>query len=292
MKKISTLVFFPLIFFLCLGFAPVLNAAEKDVIEWYHPDFPPIYIQEGPHAGMGVGDLVMTYFQKRMPAYEHRTRTANFKRIILTIASGEKACAITLLKNAEREKVVAFSKPFMLAPQNEIITTKTTLPAFKPYLDEEGAVSLAEILERSGLVLGFSNGRSYSSSIDKIMSLKANDDNSYKMSNMDIFVSLMRMLKMGRVDYTIGYGYEGRYIAEQIDFADDVIAIPIRETPSFIKVYAGCPKNAWGTKVISELNALFKEALHDKEVYGVYRRWLDPKSWDRYLKALSDTLWK
>ena len=101
----------------------------------------------------------------------------------------------------------------------------------------------------------------------------------------------MRMLKHDRVDYTIGYGYEARYLGRQLGFEGDVIAIPVREHSGYIPVYAGCPKTNWGRKVIADVNAIIRTSRKDPDLYGVYREWLDPQAWERYRKALPGLLW-
>ena len=54
------------------------------------------------------------------------------------------------------------------------------------------------------------------------------------------------MLRRGRIDFTIGYGYEARYIAHRLGFEEELMVIPLREQEGFARVYAGCPKNEWG----------------------------------------------
>ncbi|MBT4890515.1 MAG: TIGR02285 family protein [Rhodospirillales bacterium] len=289
MRRLCVLGFALAVISLCLSTRS--SIAQDDSILWLYPDFPPVYIIKGENARKGVGDKVLAFFQERMPEYRHEERIANFKRIIVTLAAGEKACSITLLKNKDREKVVLFSEPFMLSPQNEIITTKDQLPIIKTLIDSDGAVSLKEMMETSGLVLGYSTGRSYSSSIDQIINSSVNGKNSFLTFGNDIFEGLMRMMKRGRVDYTIGYGYEGRYIAKNLEFEKNVIAIPMRENPSYVPVYAGCPRNVWGQNIIRKLNEIINTARYSSVIYGTYQEWLDPESWERYQKNLPKMLW-
>ncbi len=290
LKNLSLCVYASFFLLFTLGFASISSAEDKDTISWYHPDFPPVYILEGPLAGTGVGDSILAYFVERMPGYHHETRVANFRRIITTIAAGEEACGITLLKNAERDKVVLFSDAFMISPLNEIITLKKNLSTFAPLMDAEGGVSLKSVMEKSELMLGYSNGRSYSRKIDQIIKSSENEKNSYAASSLDIFVSLMKMLERERIEYTIGYGYEAMYVARQLGFEADVVAIPLHEQNSYIPVYAGCPKTDWGQKVIAQINTIVKTARLDPQVYGVYKPWLDPGSWERYLKSVFQIL--
>jgi len=263
------------------------NAEDEKTILWLYPDFPPIYIQEGPDAGTGLGDQVLDYFMEHLPQYHHVEGISNFKRIIKTLASGKNACGITLLKNDERAKVVEFTERFMLAPQNEIITLKSHLKSIQPLMDEDGTVSLAELLEKTPLSLGYSLGRSYSALIDQVVREKASKKNSHMTSGANILEGLMKMLQYKRIDYTIGYGYEARYLAGKSGFKDDVVAIPIRENPGYVDVHAGCPKTPWGRKVVARLNEIIKTAKYDPRIVRVYEKWLDPDSFNRYLKAVT-----
>lgn len=268
-----------------------LFADDQLTIRWLHPDFPPVYILEGERAGEGVGDRVLSYFERRLPGYRHQRGVANFKRIIATLAAGKHACGITLLKNEARARVVAYSEPFMIAPQTEIVTTRRHLPTLEPLLDEEGGLSLGELLTAVDLTLGYSLGRSYAGAADRIIATHADASNSLATSGSDIFEGLMRMLKHRRIDYTIGYGYEARYIARRLGFESELVVIPLREQPGFARVYAGCPKDAWGRRVIAEVNTVARQARRDPEVYGAYRDWLDADGWRRYEQALAELLW-
>lgn len=261
------------------------ESSLENKILWMHPDFPPIYILDVPYAGEGVGDKVLAFFEQRLPQYQHYKLTANFKRIISTISSGEQACGITLLKNQERAKTVLFSQVLLLAPQNEVIVLKNRMAEFLPLMDEAGTVSLRDLLTKSHLIMGYSVGRSYSSNVDEVVNSLANEVNSYATYGRGIFTGLINMLKRKRIDYTIGYGYEARYLAGQLNFDEEVVAIPVREHLDYIPVYAGCPKTPWGEKVIDDLNTIIISSRNDPDLYAVYKPWLDPQSWARYRDA-------
>ena len=255
-------------------------------ILWMHPDFPPINILEGPLAGQGVGDRVLTFFERRLPQYDHKVLVGNFKRIISTVSSGQQACGVTLLKNEQRAKTVLFSEPFLLAPHNEIIIRQSRLDTFSPYMDEEGTISLVELLTKSDLVFGYSMGRSYSSALDELLKNNLSKTNSYATYGQGIFTGLIQMLDRRRFDYTIGYGYEARYLQEQLGLNDEIVSIPVREHAGYTKVYVGCPQTPWGENLIGEVNTIILEWRDKFELYGVYKQWLDDQSWQRYVDAL------
>ncbi|MEG3619709.1 TIGR02285 family protein [Magnetovibrio sp. PR-2] len=271
-----------------VGWGPVAFAQDRPEhqIMWMHPDFPPINIMEGPLAGQGVGDRVLTYFQRRLAQYDHKLLVGNFKRIIATVSSGQQACGVALLKNDQRAKTVLFSEPYMLAPHNEIIVMRSRLEEFEPYRDQNGAISLVELLSSSGFVFGYSMGRSYSSDLDDVLKSHLSETNAYGTYGHEIFAGLIQMLDRRRFDYTIGYGYEARYLQKQLGLSDDIVSIPVREHAGYTKVYVGCPKTPWGERVIGDLNAIILKSRHRSELYGVYKPWLDEQSWQRYVDAL------
>jgi uncharacterized protein (TIGR02285 family) len=262
------------------------QGGQKETILWLHPDFPPVYIVNGPSAGTGLGDKVSEYIFKHLPEYSHKQKVSNFRRIIKTIWAGKKVCSMVLLKNSERAKVVAYSEQILASPQNAIITSKRLLPAFSSLRDANGAVSLKDLLQKSDLMLGYSLGRSYSSEVDKIIRTYGNNKNSMATSGVNIFEGVMKMIKHRRLDYTIGYAYEGEYMARHLGFVEDIISIPLKEHPNLVPVYVGCPKTIWGRKIIAKLNPIILKLRLKPDFYGIYKEWMDLSAWERYKKMI------
>jgi uncharacterized protein (TIGR02285 family) len=264
--------------FLCWA----VQAEEKETILWLRPDFPPVYFIDGPNVGTGLGDRTSTYIFHRLSEYRHVQRVSNFKRIIKTLSVGKKACSMTLLKNREREKVIAYSEQMLASPQNAIITLQRNRQAFAPFSGNSEAVSLKSLLLDSNLVLGYSNGRSYSNKVDQIIRAHTNQKNSAVTSGSNIFEGVMKMMQYGRIDYTIGYAYEGQYMAQRLGFEEKVISIPLQEHPDVVPVYIGCPKTDWGRHIIARLNPIIISSRSKPAFYGVYKKWMDPIAWKNY----------
>ncbi|MBF0194920.1 MAG: TIGR02285 family protein [Magnetococcales bacterium] len=266
----------------------ISNSEAKKPILWLHPDFPPIYIVKGPGAGSGLGDKVSKYIFKNLPDYRHTQKVSNFKRIIKTISAGKNVCSMVLLKNSDREKVVAYSEQILASPQNAIITSKRLLPLFSPLSNSHGAISLKELLQQSDLILGYSLGRSYSSEVDKTIRKYANSKNSVVTSGVNIFEGVMKMLKFRRIDYTIGYAYEGEYMARHLGFKEEIISIPLQEHPSLVPVYVGCPKTEWGYTILAKLNPIILSLRLNPDFYGIYKEWMDSSAWVRYENMITE----
>nr|CRH06398.1 Conserved exported protein of unknown function [Candidatus Magnetococcus massalia] len=275
---LSVLVLTLIIFGTC-----TVAAQEPQSVVWLHPDFEPVFIMQGPQKGQGVGDQVVQLVREQLPQYHHITEVANFKRIIATIGSNQRrACCLTLLKNPEREKKIAFSEPYMLSPQNAIITLKSKLSALARYTDSQGRVSLTALMRAPEWTLGFAQGRSYSSEIDTLLQREMHDDNSIHTSRTDIFEGLMRMLQYGRIDFTLAYGYEAYYMAQKLGFANQMVSLPIQEAPPYSAVYVGCPDTPWGHGILDAVNGVMRQFRLSSRLLSIYKPWLDASAWQRY----------
>jgi uncharacterized protein (TIGR02285 family) len=107
-------------------------------------------------------------------------------------------------------------------------------------------------------------------------------NNSAATSGSNIFEGVMKMMQYGRVDYTIGYAYEGQYMAQQLGFEEKVISVPLQEHPGIVPVYIGCPKTNWGRRIIAKLNPIIIYSRSKPSFYGVYKKWMDPIAWKKY----------
>lgn len=246
-----------------------------DEIVWYRADFPPVTIPFGTDAERGFFDQVMNFVIKGLADYKHNFHTANFKRIMSEIKNGENVCCPSLYKTEAREEFVSFSLPAMVVLPNGIIINEKNLLKIAPYVNENGQISLSELLLDTDLILGISNGRIYSNGIDEIIE-QHSGKNIYTRSGDDVFQGLMSMLYLGRVDYIIGYPTEAGYFSKKQKQYKDYMFFPIAENKiPFTLGYVGCPKTEWGQEVIQRIDAVLKEHRHTDEFLGFYESWLD-----------------
>ncbi len=247
----------------------------QGTITWHHPDFPPSYILEGKNRGRGTVDNIHQLVFAHLTDYEHKTTVANFRRIIQTIKARRDACAIAILWNEEREKIVEYSIPHFLVHPNRIIIRKNSLIQFEPYKELDGTYSLKKTLKGETLVFGYAPGRSYSKKLDQILHLFASDKNSIVVAQNTVLEGILRMLARGRIDYTLGYAHEVAYITSTGNLGENFISLPVTGANDLIPVYTGCPKNEWGRAIIEKLNRYYYKARSSKTFYGAYLQWLD-----------------
>ncbi|MCW9045632.1 MAG: TIGR02285 family protein [Alphaproteobacteria bacterium] len=270
-----------------LLFASISQAQAKDLITWHHPDFAPSYILQGPDKGNGIIEPIERFILSKLPEYDHKIEVSNFKRIIRTLESGQNACAVAILKTPERAKMTEYSIPHFLVHPVRIIIRKSDLAHYTPYKKQDGTYSLETILKDNKVTLGYSHGRSYSKTLDNLISLHATKLNSVMTARRTILEGLLRMLDRKRFDFTLGYAHEALYFMRKSEKSYDFITLPISEQNTFNEVFVGCSKTDWGHKVIQQVNKILIKHRSKKSYYGSYLNWLDPIAAGEYPRIVA-----
>ena len=255
---------------------------SKETVVWYYPDFPPSIIYAGPYKGQGLLGSVYGSIFPYLDEYEHKTAISNFKRVIKNIALGRNSCAAALLWNEDREKIVEYSLPYFLVHPVRLILNKKDLKKFEPYKQADGTYSLKAILEDEKLQMGYSNGRSYSKILDKIINKSISKKNSTLSTQSLILGGLLKMLHKQRIDYTLGYSHEMNYLSKSLNLGNNFMSLTIFEANDYIPVYFGCPKNEFGRKIIDKLNSFILKYRATGTFYNAYLKWLDEEALNGY----------
>jgi uncharacterized protein (TIGR02285 family) len=91
--------------------------------------------------------------------------------------------------------------------------------------------------------------------------------------------SILNMLKLNRVDYTINYIEIIQYFARELQIEDQFISIPVQEERTVQLVYFACPRTPWGLRVINRINEIFMEEKYSPEYKKmITETWVDEKS--------------
>lgn len=261
---------------------PAMADETGNTITWLHPIYPPVFMPKGPDKGTGILEQALPMLQQALPEYRHEVMETNMKRLLKTIEAGRFVCSNLLLKTPEREKFIAFSKPYILTHAYRIIVRAEDWQKFGRMTNQEGALSLAQLLETEGLRLGYSEGRSYSPPVNAVLKKQATKQNSYKSTNSDLLEALLKMTARKRVDYTIGYPFEVTYLARQMNLKQAFVSYAIAESADTYVAHVGCPNNAWGRKVIEAVNPVLERLRTDKKLYGAYMDWVDEPTGRQY----------
>lgn len=263
-----------------LFFNPISVYAEELV--WYKYDMPPVYILSGPYQNQGFIDVLFNKFREEMKGYSHVVLVANIKRLTYDVATSN-VIGESLLKTAERQKILEFSVPHTLGFPQFIMIPKIQAEKLKPWLTADGSVMLEKLITESDLKMIVSLGRSYTGFIDEILKKYPDHRNIItRRAKEKILQGILRMILTSRADYTIAYGVEVYYLAKTMAATENFVSFPIEGMPKYILGYTAVPKNKWGKKILNELNPLILKHRNTLQTRKVKETWMDEN-----MKALS-----
>lgn len=273
-----------------IAISALAQAADKELLQWCRYDLPPIQILNGPDAGHGVTDGVITFLQKAMPEYEHRDVHANIRRISELLKNGEPLLCPGTGYSPDREAIMAFSIPYTVSRPATALIAKASLPQFKPYLNRKGELQLERILKQSQLVLGIASGRSYGKEVDVTLTkLMPRQNIVIRPASNDIMQALAQMMLLGRVDYTLIFPIEMKYVLQNINKPDSAILLPIEGNNSYGTVHVTAPQNEWGRTKLAQVNEILRQNRNNPELFYWTHYWYDDDTlawWKRAMKDL------
>lgn len=265
-----------------------LAYAEEKEITWYHANFPPGFINVGPMKGDGYENYLENLLREELNDYHHTYQIGNYGRILEKIESGN-ACCVALIRTEEREKFIEYSYPTMIALANGLFIESKRIEEFKPFINDDGYISIERLFGKSDLRMGVSKGRRYHGAVDTILNDNPDSKKIVIRSGEDVLKGLLNMLGAGRnVDYVIGYPHEIRWLNYREELKGNFTFIPILEMPQYVISQIGCSKNAWGKEVIHRINQVLANG-YIPEYKERYQRFLPPEAvalHEKYIKEV------
>lgn len=234
----------------------------KEKITWMVLDWPPWMIIDGVGQGSGRFNHILKIAQENLPEYEHVTERMNWTRFWHEVENNNNLCYPFGLKSGKREKIVYYSAPHTFVLPNAIIMKKETAKL----LGNPKSYSITQLLKQDELKGYAEKNRSFTKKVDLLMNDHEAGSNLERVS--EGAESLIKMVVMGRIDYTIEYPIVATYYQKKINIPGDLVSIPIAEMEPFSYVYMNCTKNEWGRKVIKKWNATLRKIKSTEE----YRR--------------------
>ncbi|WP_028582271.1 TIGR02285 family protein [Desulfogranum japonicum] len=278
--------------FLCILLIFTAHAAlAGEKIYWMEADAPPFFIHEGKYKGQGYEDQITAIVKQYLPQYEHIHIVANISRHYRQWQDGEPACSLAMYKTPEREEFAFFSIPSMLTLPPVLIIRKDH---FK-YFGGKKVVNLTKVLKEAQHLIGRPEHRSYGNTIDTILNTYGNSRNIYSYEGSQLSLNMFKMLIAGRIDALPGLPEEAMYLAETLDLRDQIMTLTIEENQNeydAMLTYVACSKNAWGKKVISEINEVLRAQRPSEQYRSTYERWLDESSLEGFRKLYENVFLK
>ncbi len=231
----------------------------KEKITWMVLDWPPWMIIDGEDKGTGRFNYILETAQKNLTEYENVTERMNWARFWHEVENNKNLCYTFGLKSGKREKIVYYSAPHTFVLPNAIIMKKETAQL----LGNPESYSIIQLLEQDKLKGYAEKNRSFTNKVDSIM--KDHEGGSSLTRVSESAESLVKMVIMGRIDYTIEYPIVATYYQKKNDALGSLVSIPITEMDPFSYVYMNCTKNEWGRKVIEKWNAALEKIKPTEE---------------------------
>lgn len=264
----------------CAALAQAAPPPADKEMTWLALDFAPVYIRDGPDAGTGYLDEVMTMLQPYFADYRQHVIYGNSSRNELEMKRGGNTCTVGMLATLYRETFVAFGRPYMRMLPNGIITLKSLVPRFNAHRNAAGRIVLAEALADHSLRLGVARTRIYGGAINRVLQPAvepASADNVQVVATGDIGQTLYEMMQRRRIDYTLGYAIEEGYFRQRYGARQPTVFLPVEEANELIGANFACARTPWGRKQVEEMDKrLVSSPALVQKLRRAYESWLSP----------------
>ncbi len=249
----------------------------KEVVMWNEMNFAPHFILDGPYKGMGFGDKVIPIFMDEFPEYKHTTFTGNTALMLERSKNGDHVCTINFIKTEDRKEHVYFSLPYIFVLPNGLIIREEDKGKFDKYIDSEGKISLAALLETSDMKFGVSGKTAYGKGVDPIIAANNDNPNVVARYGKDLTEGLLQMLDLKRIDYMLTYPDMRSFLTKKLNIKSKLRYIPVAEMPKdyLLEAHVGCAKNTWGQELIGKIDNLIKNTDLIEKTADYYSYWLD-----------------
>lgn len=248
--------------------------AQSERIVWAIVDWPPYMIlrdgkaPQGPDAlGNGVADRLMAEITKRMPEYRHEFQLANVQRLWSMMARGENLCYAVALKRPERMGIAYFT-PAFIGPPPALAVHRARRDAITGNADP---VSLVKVLHEHGAEGRLESKRAYGTQIDAVI---AAHPKAIQLELVPTTGALLRPLSAGLIGFTVEYPATVEYARRTGDVNMPVDTIGISEAQDWSVGYVACTRNAWGKRVIADVDVAVRKAAQSPAYSGAMANWM------------------
>lgn len=246
--------------FLAILIAP--KAFAKETITWVTPDWSPYFIVKGTGKGTGYSDVFLRFFEKNLPDYNHKNSVMTMTRYYLSAKENKDICFCDMLKTPERESILYYSKPIVLAAALRIYIK----PGGKINQGTSTVTSLEELMSDYQLNGIFEKNRSYGTKLDALIE-KYSPNPNIQVAQVTP-ERLYQLLEDQRADYIVEYPFALGTTQKRLKSNVDLIPLKISEQVPYTIAYVTCAKTPTGLKVINSIN----EVLDKKRDSDEYRK--------------------
>ena len=248
-------------------------AAAKPPMNWLMLNLPPGSMPVEGRPTDGISDVALEMIMAAMPEYDHHVTVVNAARALVSLAEGAPACFASAALTPEREQLAYFTQTHLLPPLQ--IVVRADRARFLP-LNGSGEVDARALFNSSKLQGVVVTQRSYTPALDELLRHRGPHSGVANALAADSGANVLRMLRMGRADYTIEYEFVLTYQARRYtDLGDpqQLITLPIAGADP-VRIGVACPHTSWGREMILRVDAILTQASTHPRYRDSVNRWL------------------
>jgi len=253
-----------------VGLAPGVNADE---VTWLGSDYPPMAMSQGEYANQGYINALYGFLQTALPQHRFEEAILPWARVMHMAQGGGPYCLISAFRTPERSQFLRFSEPYgYLLPIGVVIRAQDQA-RFAPYINAEGLIRLAQVLDDLSISLGVASDRSYGPRIDDVLRtpLQRGAANIKKIYQGESSKSLFDMLGYKRIDYVFSYPSEVVYYAKG---DRTLLFYPIEGNSQLLEGRLSCTKSPMTDQVFADITAKVPSNASAAVFQAAYERWL------------------
>ena len=258
------------------------RAQAVDTIIWHYFDFPPLYVvssngDEPYGAGIELHDRLID----ELNDFDHERRRFSLARAFALARADVLVCFVGPHRTPERETFLVYSQPFFVYSPPMLTLRRDMLSGN----DEQRPRSLAQVLQRHGNRFGLPVGLSYGPETDAI--LERYGGSALRLFGEGRSERALRLLSLGRIDYTIAQPLAFHWLADQRGFGDALIQIPLVDATQFEGFAVACTDTSAGRQAIAHIDSLLGDPQTADAFEAIMLRWIDPALHPVFTEALA-----
>lgn len=261
--------------------------ARADRIIWLNSEFPPMAMSQGPHAHQGYINVLASFLADALPQHQFGEQVVPWQRVMHIAERGGPYCLLAAFQTPEREAFLRFSKPYGYVFPLGLVTRRAQREAFADYLNADGQIQLARLLQDQHLRPGIASQRSYGSLIDNLLK-SASDSQGAAISQIHQSEStsgLFSMLDHQRIDYTFSYPGELVYFASR---HQDLQFYLIEGNDRLLPGRLSCTRSPQTDRAFADLTGILETNRHKDALRSSYERWLPDDLIEPYQRMLKE----
>jgi len=269
------------------------NSSAENTIHWLN-DSVRDSAQQTQISNVHLSTLADTsnLLMKSLPQYQFSTKFVESQSIARILKKLPTSCAPNRIKTPERLKDNIYSLPLNIYLSLQLYYKTGTHSNILPTnaLDSNKHLkSLTSLFTgKANHTLGVNEGRSFGVFLDaQIAALEKH--NLVIRSGIDSTTSLVKMLLMDRIDYTIEYPVNVHKVLKETHTKATLESVKIAGSPNYIIGYVACSKGAIGEQTIKDVNTALQKLYRSVDFYQAHTRYLDKRDIADFNRAYRET---